>query len=112
MKDVSSVINYYNSQSVEDQMIPMLPNENDKLIKKIFKTSSLIGDYVLSQSAYEHYYSIAKKMVDTHIKQLQERKEWTVYLTEHHDKEAFLRICLCLDHPRKAYKKRNAHAVI
>lgn len=85
MKDVSSVINYYNSQSVEDQMIPMLPNENDKLIKKIFKTSSLIGDYVLSQSAYEHYYSIAKKMVDTHIKQLQERKEWTVYLTEHHE---------------------------
>ena len=85
MKDMTSMIDYYKSQSLEESMIPILPSENDKLVKRIFKTTSLLGDYILSQSAYEHYYSVAKKMVDIHVKQIQDKKEWTTYLLEYHE---------------------------
>lgn len=85
MKDILSLISYYSSQGVEESMIPKLPNEKDKLVKRIFRSYPLLGDYALSKSEYEYLYIIAKKMVDTHIRQLQDKSPLTTYIIDRHE---------------------------
>ena len=85
MSDLSFIANYYKSQGVEEFMLPKLINENDKLIKRIFKSSPLLGDYIIPNQAYERYYSIAKKMIDASIKQMKDKSPEKHYLIEYHE---------------------------
>lgn len=85
MKDSTSLATYYKSQEVEELMLPKPINENDKLVKRIFKSSPLLGDYIIPAQAYDRYYAIAKKMIDDCIRQMRDKGPEKHYLTEHHE---------------------------